>query len=262
MHPLPRSAPAGRAPWIGPAAAAAEHERRISQLSDTFPLSTGEGAEPPRPPVRGMVAAAVRLYRDGLAQSLSGSALVVSVTADATSTLREAVRLAPDVLLLDASMPGALALVNAMAESVPATRVVAFAVDDGLEAEVLAYAEAGVAAWIGRDASAEEVVEAVLRAAQGELLCSARTAAMLSRRLAVLARERRAPAATRAAQLTPRETEVGELLCRGASNKQIARTLGLRLTTVKNHVHNILEKLEVCSRAEAGAVLRGTARAA
>lgn len=231
-------------------------------ISDTIaPLSEDEPAtEPPSRPVRGMVAAAVRLYRDGLAQSLSTALLVVAVTSDTPSTLREAARLTPDVLLLDASMPGALALVNAMAESAPATRVVAFAVDDGLEAEVLACAEAGVAGWVGRDASAEEVVEAVLRAARGELLCSARTAALLSRRLAMLARERRAPAPAPAAQLTPREAEVGELLCRGASNKQIARTLGLQLATVKNHVHNILEKLEVRSRAEAGAVLRESAQ--
>jgi two-component system, NarL family, nitrate/nitrite response regulator NarL len=215
----------------------------------------------PRDSVRGMVAAAVRLYRDGLAQSLSAAMLVVAVTADAPTTLREAARLSPDVLLLDASMPGALPLVNALAEACPGTRVVAFAVDDAREAEILACAEAGVAGWVGRDASAEDVVEAVLRAARGELLCSARTAALLSQRLAALARERRAPASAPApaVQLTPREAEIGELLCRGASNKLIARSLGLQLATVKNHVHNILEKLDVRSRAEAGAVLRAPA---
>ena len=230
------------------------------QFSDSASsVSTGDDDAERRTPgeVRGMVAAAVRLYRDGLAQSLSASMDVVSVTADAPATLREAARLAPDVLLLDASMPGALALVQSLAEAAPATRVVAFAVDDALETEVLACAEAGVAGWVGRDASAEDVVEAVLRAARGELLCSARTAALLSQRLAALARERRADPAP-AAQLTPREAEIGELLCRGVSNKQIALTLGLQLATVKNHVHNILEKLGDRSRAEAGAVLRGS----
>lgn len=229
------------------------------QLSESIPSLFAEdrhGHDAPEA-VRGMVAAAVRLYRDGLAQSLSEAMQVVSVTADAPATLREAARLRPDVLLLDASLPGALPLVNALAESSPATRVVAFAVDDALDAEVLACAEAGVAGWVGRDASAEEVVEAVLRAARGELLCSARTAALLSRRLADLARERRAPSPAPVALLTPREAEIGDLLCRGVSNKQIARTLGLQLATVKNHVHNILEKLGVRSRAEAGAVLRG-----
>jgi len=228
-------------------------------LSDSEPISIPaerDAAPAARPPVRGMVAAAVRLYRDGLAHSLSQALQVVAVTADSPSTLREAARLTPDVLLLDASMPGALGLVNALGEAAPGTRVVAFAVDDAREAEVLACAEAGVAGWVGRDASADETVEVVLRAARGELVCSARTAALLSRRLAALARERRAPAPVPAAQLTPREAEVGELLCRGVRNKQIARALGLQLATVKNHVHNILEKLEVRSRAEAGAVLR------
>ena len=232
------------------------------QLSSSSPTpGEYERAAPPEAPVRSMVAAAVRLYRDGLAQSLSGAMQVVAVTASAPATLREAERLAPDVLLLDASMPGALALVNALAEAAPAMRVVAFAVDDALDDEVLACAEAGVTGWVGRDASAEEMVQAVLRAARGELLCSARTAALLSQRLAALARERRAPGPAPAAQLTPREAEVAELLCRGVSNKQIARTLGLRLATVKNHVHNILEKLEVRSRAEAAAVLRGASPA-
>jgi DNA-binding NarL/FixJ family response regulator len=246
--------------------AAAEDQRAMFHLSKSIPsLSATDPAEPhPPASVRGMVAAAVRLYRDGLAQSLADAMEVVSVTADAPSTLREAARLSPDVLLLDASMPGALALVNTLAEAAPDTRVVAFAVDDARETEVLACAEAGVAGWVGRDASAEEVVQAVLCAARGELLCSARTAALLSQRLAALARERRAPSAgapAPAAQLTPREGEIGTLLCRGASNKQIARTLGLQLATVKNHVHNILEKLGVRSRAEAASVLRDAGEA-
>jgi DNA-binding NarL/FixJ family response regulator len=236
------------------------------QRSQDIPAASAENdaASHPPAPVRGMVAAAVRLYRDGLAQSLADAMEVVSVTADAPSTLHEAARLSPDVLLLDASMPGALALVNRLAETAPHTRVVAFAVDDARETEVIACAEAGVAGWVGRDASAEEVVEAVLCAARGELRCSARTAALLSQRLAVLARERRAPSAAApapAAQLTPREAEIGELLCRGVSNKQIARALGLQLATVKNHVHNILEKLGVRSRAEAGSVLRASSEA-
>ena len=207
--------------------------------------------------VRAMVAASVRLYRDGLAHSLGAAMQVVAVTGDAPATLHEARCLEPDVLLLDVSLDGALPLVRSLADAVPAVRVVAFAVDDAHEHHVLACAEAGVAGWVGRDASAGDVVDAVLGAARGELLCSARTAALLTRRLAALARERQAPAGP-SAQLTPRETEIGELLALGMSNKHIARTLRLRLATVKNHVHHILEKLEVRSRGEAGARLRGS----
>lgn len=207
-------------------------------------------------PVRALVAASVRLYRDGLAHSLGAEMHVVAQTGDATATLAQAGHLCPDVVVLDVSLDGALALIRSLYEAVPATRVVAFAVDDAAEHQVLACAEAGVAGWIGRDATAAEIVDAVQRAARGELLCSARTAALLTRRLAALARERAGPAPSPAAQLTPREAEIGELLSRGLSNKHIARALGLRLATVKNHVHNILEKLEVRSRGEAGARLR------
>ncbi|HEX5871861.1 MAG TPA: response regulator transcription factor [Longimicrobium sp.] len=202
------------------------------------------------------MAASVRLYRDGLAHSLGAEMQVVALTGDAPATLAQAGHLCPDVVVLDVSLEGALALIRSLYEAVPATRVVAFAVDDAAEHQVLACAEAGVAGWIGRDATAAEIVDAVQRAARGELLCSARTAALLTRRLAALARERVGPAPPPAAQLTPRETEIGELLSRGLSNKHIARALGLRLATVKNHVHNILEKLEVRSRGEAGARLR------
>jgi DNA-binding NarL/FixJ family response regulator len=221
------------------------------------PQAVREIAVPPA--VRAMVAASVRLYRDGLAHSLGAAMQVVAQTGDAPGTLEQAARLAPDVVVLDVSLEGALPLVRSLHEAVPAVRVVAFAVDDAAEQQVLACAEAGVAGWIGRDATAAEIVDAVLCAARGELMCSARTAALLTQRLAALARERLAPSPPPpAAQLTPREAEIGELLCRGLSNKHIARALGLRLATVKNHVHNILEKLEVSSRGEAGALLRGS----
>lgn len=222
------------------------------------PAAPGVGDCAAHPPVRAIVAASVRLYRDGLAHSLGAAMQVVAQTGDAPATLAEAGRLSPDVILLDVSVEGALALVRSLYEAVPAARVVAFAVDDAAEHQVLACAEAGVAGWISRDATEAEIVDAVLRAARGELICSARTAALLTRRLAALSRERVAPAAAPAAQLTPREAEIGELLSRGLSNKHIARMLGLRLATVKNHVHNILEKLEVRTRGEAGARLRGS----
>ena len=207
-----------------------------------------------------MVAASVRLYRDGLAHSLRAKMQVVAVTSDVTATLEEARRQKPDVLLLDLSLEGGLALLSALRECVPLTRVVVFAVDEAHEGQVLACAEAGAAGWVGRDGSADDVVEAALHAARGELLCSARTAALLSRRVAFLARERRAPSATPlAVQLTPRQAEIAELLEKGLSNKHIAKTLGMRLPTVKNHVHSILEKLEVRNRGEAAARLREVA---
>ena len=207
--------------------------------------------------VRVAVVASVRLYREGLAQCLGATMEVVAVTGDRTATMDEVRRHAPEVLLLDLSMEGGLALLQTLGVEAPETRVVVFAVDEAQEREVLACAEAGAAGWVGRNSTAEELVGAVQRAARGELLISPRTAALLTSRVAALARDRQGAGPTvPAARLTPRECEIGELLGQGMSNKHIAMSLGMRLPTVKNHVHSILDKLEVSSRAEAAARLR------
>jgi two-component system nitrate/nitrite response regulator NarL len=85
---------------------------------------------------------------------------------------------------------------------------------------------------------------------------------VLLRRVAVLARERRVPprSAAAPAQLTARELQVVDLVERGMSNKEIARELCIELPTVKNHVHRILDKLGVCRRADAAALVRSGAR--
>ncbi len=78
---------------------------------------------------------------------------------------------------------------------------------------------------------------------------------MLSRRLSVLASERDHGA--HGLSLTDREREIVELLDQGLSNKEIAQRLAIRLPTVKNHVHSILEKLNVHRRGEAAALMHG-----
>lgn len=119
-------------------------------------------------------------------------------------------------------------------------------------AEILAWAEAGASAIVDRKGTPLElttVLEAVIR---GEALCSPRVAGTLLRRLQTLARDRRPSDGT--GRLTQRERDVLLLVGDGMSNKQIARHLGLQLPTVKNHVHDIFEKLEVSTRAMAVAL--------
>jgi DNA-binding NarL/FixJ family response regulator len=217
-----------------------------SQTDPRFP-SNGEDE------VRTLVAASVRLYRDGISQGLQRSpgVRVVGTAGDAREVLACVEQSAPHVVLLDVSMPGALQLVHDIPDAVKA---VVFAVDEEHEDTVMACVEAGVAGWVGRDGSLDHLARAVLSAARGELECSARVAALLSNRVAALARPGRA--APPGVQLTPREAEVAELISRGLTNKHIARTLALQPATVKNHVHHILEKLDVPTRGEAGALLR------
>jgi two-component system, NarL family, nitrate/nitrite response regulator NarL len=205
---------------------------------------------------RTVVAASVRLFLDGIVLGLQrrGEIRVTGEAMDAAGALAAVLATRPEVVLIDIGMTDAMTAITSVLDGVPATRVIVFAVDDRHDDLLLACAEAGVSGWIGRDGSLAELIAAIHHAARGELVCTARMAGLMARRLATLAGERRsAPSAT---LLTPREQDVAELLGRGCSNKSIARTLSLQLTTVKNHVHSILSKLGASSRSEAGMMLR------
>jgi two-component system, NarL family, nitrate/nitrite response regulator NarL len=205
--------------------------------------------------IRILVVAEIRLYREGLTEMLGdepGLEIVAAVAGadDAVRALRE---LRPDIVLLDMAIPDNAWLVRAMVAAVPGTRVVALAVPE-IEREVLACAEAGVAGYVTRDGSLEDVVAAVESAARGEMLCSPRMAATLFQRIATMALES-SPASIES-RLTTRELQILDLIDQGLSNKEIARRLTIELSTVKNHVHNILEKLNVSRRSEAAARAR------
>jgi DNA-binding NarL/FixJ family response regulator len=107
---------------------------------------------------------------------------------------------------------------------------------------------------VSREGSLEDLISALDSVSRGELLCPPRIAAGLRRRVAALAAAR-APVGPRG-HLTRREAEVAGLIDAGLSNKQIAQRLCIEVPTVKNHVHNILEKLQVHRRGEAAAMLR------
>jgi DNA-binding NarL/FixJ family response regulator len=139
---------------------------------------------------------------------------------------------------------------------VPDACVIALSVEETDE-ELIACAEAGVAGFVRRDAAFDELTTTISSVVRGELPCSPQTAAILLRRIAQLAAERRRVTVT--ARLTPREREIVRLIDDGLSNKEIAGRLHIELATVKNHVHNILEKLQVHGRLEAAAHLRGDA---
>jgi len=207
--------------------------------------------------IRILIVAAIRLYREGLAEMLAdeSSVVVVATAAGADEAVRALRQHEPDIVLLDMAIPDNTWVVRALVAAVPGTRVVALAVPEA-EDEVLACAEAGVAGYVTREGSVEDVVAAVESVARGEVLCSPRMAATLMQRVATLALER-SPASIES-RLTARELEILDLIDQGLSNKEIARKLTIELSTVKNHVHSILEKLNVSRRHEAAARRRET----
>src|SRR3954451_21459532 len=140
--------------------------------------------------IRVLIVAHIRLYREGLRDMLGTEPRIAVVgTAagadEAVAALREH---APDVVLLDMAIPDNVWLLRALCAAVPGTKVVALAVPD-VEREVLACAEAGVAGYVTREGSVEDVVAAVESVARGEMLCSPRMAATLLQRVATLALE-------------------------------------------------------------------------
>lgn len=118
--------------------------------------------------------------------------------------------------------------------------------------DIVGCAEAGACGYLFCDQSITELRDVVQAALRGEVLCPAKAAAALVRRVSTLARERRGESRLR--RLTDREQQILRLIRDGRSNKEIAVGLKIDLCTVKNHVHHILEKLEVSRRGEAAAL--------
>jgi DNA-binding NarL/FixJ family response regulator len=201
------------------------------------------------------VVAAVRLYREGLAQALAQvrGMQVVSTAARLTQLHRTITAYPHAVLLIDALLMVGVPALAALLEANPGIRVVVLGVNE-TEPEIIAYAEAGVAGYVTRDGSIGELAAAIEAVARDELTCPPRIAAALMRRVGALAiTQQRAGQAVR---LSRRELEVVNLIDQGMSNQEIAHALVIALATVKNHVHNILDKLDVRTRADAAARIR------
>jgi DNA-binding NarL/FixJ family response regulator len=122
---------------------------------------------------------------------------------------------------------------------------------------VLRYVEAGATGYVLKNHSLEDLIETVRAVQDGKVFVAPQIAAALMERLSNLARmfSNVESNVTDTTSLTEREIEVLELIGKGLTNQQIAEKLVIELGTVKNHVHNILEKLNVRTRNEAAAYL-------
>jgi two-component system nitrate/nitrite response regulator NarL len=197
----------------------------------------------------------VRHYGDALALGLAAETdlAVVGTAMGAAEGLAMLDALPADIVVVDMAIPESLATVARVVERWPAARVVALAIAE-TEGRVVACAEAGAVAYVRREAALGEVIAVLRGVSRGEAVCSPRIAAGLLARLGRLAAERPAVAGDR--RLTRRETQILGLIDEGLANKEIARRLQIEVATVKNHVHSILEKLQVHRRGEAAARLR------
>ncbi len=212
------------------------------------------GQQARMPPVRPrlFVLSGLRLLRDAVVAALTGQPTVQVIGAsDLSLPPADLAALAPDVILLEICLPGAIDAAVPLRRAMPGARIVALGVAEN-EAVVMSCARAGIAGFVHPQGSVPDVVTAIHSAVRGELVCSPRTAGILLNQVSAAAP---ASSATDEA-LTPREQEILALVSEGLSNKQIARQLSIGSATVKNHVHSILGKLGVQRRGEAAAQQR------
>jgi DNA-binding NarL/FixJ family response regulator len=201
--------------------------------------------------IRVHVVSESRIHREGLALRLSSEPGILPV--GSSDTIMGAERAAScgdvDAVVIDAeSTPENLGELAAAVRSAPGVHFVPLLSADS-ESEIVAWVEAGASAIVDCRAQGYELKDVLEAARRGELLCSRRVAGVLLRRVRTLASSARPPDV--AGRLTQRERGVLVLVSRGLSNKEIAGQLGLKLATVKNHVHSIFEKLDVSNRAMA-----------
>jgi DNA-binding NarL/FixJ family response regulator len=194
------------------------------------------------------------IFRHGLQLALAevDDIEVVGACEDGASGLHTAIELTPDVVLMDVRMPGMSGIEAArrITESLPHVRVVMLTASQN-EGDLFASIRAGASGYLLKEASTEDVADAVRAVAHGQAFVSP---AMTSKLLAEFnSLATRAEDGDGERRLTRREIEILGLVAQGLSNKQIAAELVISHNTVKNHVRNILEKLRLRSRAEAAA---------
>ncbi len=199
-------------------------------------------------PIRIFIADDNRLLREGLASMLIEieDITVVGMASSGNQALDQIKQLLPDVALVDIGMPDkdGLDVTQALYKDLPNVKVIILGMPD-LTDEIMACIEAGAAGYVLKEASFEYLVESIRSVQQGESFCSPRMAASLFSRVAELAGER---VSENSIKLTPREVEIINKIAEGLSNKEIAKQLFIEVQTVKNHVHNILDKLQLQNR--------------
>jgi len=202
-----------------------------------------------------LILGAVRIYRENLAEALGEVAGIAIL--GAAATLEEALASTncgtPDVILVDVSTEYAVHIIPALAKACPGARLVALGVPEDDEG-IVACAAAGIAGFVAREGTLYDVVATAKAVARGDPACPPQVTAALLRRIGTSGREPHDRVDW--TRLTSRERQILSLIDDGLSNKEIADRLYIEVSTVKNHVHNILAKLGARRRSEAAAKAR------
>jgi DNA-binding NarL/FixJ family response regulator len=195
-----------------------------------------------------------RLFRQGLSELLTAHDAALRIAGSATSA-EEALELIPavlpDVVLMDLNLPGmsGTEAIRRLAVLCPPVRVLVIS-GSAEDRDVIDAILAGARGYILKSAPVAEITAGIHAAAQGASLLSPMVAAQLLDHVRENASSLRVGAAP-VGQLTPRELDVLRLMAQGMENAEIARELVISTSTARNHVANILEKLQMQNRIQA-----------
>jgi two-component system NarL family response regulator len=216
-----------------------------------------EGSQPTAPApqtIRVVIVDDHALFRRGLDRVLADEhdIEVVGEAADGIEAVARVRELTPDIAIMDVRMPRATGIEAArtIRSAVPETKVIMLTVSDDAS-DLYEAVRAGVNGYLLKEVAIGEVADAVRAVAAGHSLVSPSMASKLFTEFSALADgvdERRQSTAPR---LTERELDVLKLVAKGLSNREIGAELFIAENTVKNHVRNVLEKLQLHSRMEA-----------
>jgi DNA-binding NarL/FixJ family response regulator len=185
------------------------------------------------------------LVRVGVRSALDGRALVVGEAFDVPSAIAVIEKTQPEVVLLDVHLPGGDGPAVILGLPQTQARFLALSVSDAAE-DVIAVIRAGARGYVTKAISADDLVAAIERVAQGDAVFSPRLAGFVLDAFAKpsVARD------TELDQLTLREREVLRLLARGYAYKEISARLSISIKTVESHASAVLRKLQLTSRRE------------
>jgi two-component system NarL family response regulator len=208
----------------------------------------------PGDPIRVLVVDDHALFRRGLEMVLEQEPdiEVVGEASDGAEALEKAVETAPDIVLMDVRMPkrGGIDACTAIKDAVPSAKIIMLTISDE-EADLYDAIKAGAMGYLLKEISIEEVASAIRAVHGGQSLISPSMASKLLNEFASMIKRSDERQQVPTPRLTDREMEVLRLVAKGMNNRDIAKQLFISENTVKNHIRNILEKLQLHSRMEA-----------
>ncbi len=216
--------------------------------------ASGARSEPSTEPIRVLVVDDHALFRRGLEIVLAqeDDIEVVGEASDGAEAVEKASNLLPDIVLMDIRMPrrGGIDACRAIKDVVPSARIIMLTISDE-EADLYEAIKAGATGYLLKEIPIDEVANSIRAVAGGQSLISPSMASKLLTEFAAMIKKENERQQVPAPRLTERELEVLKLVARGLNNRDIAKQLFISENTVKNHVRNILEKLQLHSRMEA-----------